>query len=145
MAVVTISEASRLTGKDRRTLQRHIAAGKLSKSTIAAGGLGVDTAELMRVYGAFIAAPAAPDQGAAMPQQTAPHAAPHAAPSFDSGNDILKAEIDNLKALLAAKQETIDSLNRAMLLLEHKANTETISTAEKPKKSFWSRFFDSQR
>lgn len=48
MAIVSISEAATLTGKNRSTLHRHIATGKLSR---VANGDGVDTAELIRVYG----------------------------------------------------------------------------------------------
>lgn len=137
MAIVSISEAARLTGKDRRTIQRHITAGKLSR---AAGSKGIYTAELLRVYGAFIAAPAAPLQDAIMPQETAPAVAPAA----DHEKEALKAENDKLKALLEAKQETIDSLNRALLLLEHKTPTNLQLQEEKPqeahKKSFWGWF-----
>ena len=52
MAKISISEASRLTGKDRSTLHRHIKSGKLSK--IMDGGVPfVDTSELARVYPSF--------------------------------------------------------------------------------------------
>lgn len=101
MTVISISEASRLTGKDRRTIQRHIAAGKLSR---AADGEGIDTSELLRVYGAFSAA--------------------HAAPIAADGNSIkimkLEAEIEKLRAVLQVKNEHIESMNKAMLILEHK-------------------------
>ena len=50
MALVSISEAARLVGKSRRTLQRDIVAGKLSKCD---NGQKLDTSELLRVYGAF--------------------------------------------------------------------------------------------
>ena len=46
---VTIQEATKLTGKSRATISRHINSGKLSKTD-----KGIDTAELMRVYGALI-------------------------------------------------------------------------------------------
>ena len=58
MAIVTISEAARLAGKDRRTVQRHVSKGKLSKVTRAGRSVGVDTSELVRVYGDLAAAPA---------------------------------------------------------------------------------------
>ena len=51
MALVSISEAARLVGKSRRTLQRDIVAGKLSKCD---NGQKLDTSELLRVYGAFL-------------------------------------------------------------------------------------------
>ena len=42
---VTIQEATKLTGRSRATISRHINSGKLSKTD-----KGIDTAELMRVY-----------------------------------------------------------------------------------------------
>lgn len=52
-SIVSISEASRLTGKTRATIHRHINAGKLSKVINDAGGYGIDIAELIRVYGSI--------------------------------------------------------------------------------------------
>lgn len=49
MAVVSITESVKLTGKSRQTIYRHIRTGKLSKT-----GNGIDTAELIRVYGEFV-------------------------------------------------------------------------------------------
>ena len=50
MAEVSISEAARLTGKGRATIQRHIKSGKLSVGKDATGNPVIDTAELFRVY-----------------------------------------------------------------------------------------------
>lgn len=50
MAIITISEAARLTGKSRQTLHRHIAIGKLSKYHTNTNMIGIDTLELLRVY-----------------------------------------------------------------------------------------------
>jgi hypothetical protein len=47
--IVTIQKSTQLTGKSRSTIERHIKQGKLSRS-----GDGIDTSELLRVYGAFI-------------------------------------------------------------------------------------------
>jgi hypothetical protein len=49
---VTIQQATKLAGKSRSTISRHINSGKLSKTDE-----GIDTAELIRVYGALIAVP----------------------------------------------------------------------------------------
>lgn len=51
MAKHSISEASKLTGKARSTLHRHIKDGKLSKGQDVDGQPVIDTAELVRVYG----------------------------------------------------------------------------------------------
>jgi hypothetical protein len=48
MALISIAEASRLTGKSIPTIYRHINSGKLSKT-----GDKIDTSEIMRLYGAF--------------------------------------------------------------------------------------------
>lgn len=50
MAIVSISEAARLTGKTRATIHRHINTGKLSKTKNDTGSIGIDTSELIRVY-----------------------------------------------------------------------------------------------
>jgi len=46
---VNIQQATLLTGKSRATIQRHIKAGKLSRTD-----KGIDTAELVRVYGELL-------------------------------------------------------------------------------------------
>jgi hypothetical protein len=46
---VTIQQATKLTGKSRATISRHISSGKLSKTDE-----GIDIAELIRVYGELI-------------------------------------------------------------------------------------------
>ena len=51
MAKHSISEASKITGKARSTLHRHLKSGKLSKEIDADGQPVIDTAELVRVYG----------------------------------------------------------------------------------------------
>lgn len=53
MPQVNISEAARLAGKGRSTLQRHMKEGKLSFAHDASGNPVVDTSELIRVYGAI--------------------------------------------------------------------------------------------
>jgi len=129
MALVNISEAARLTGKNRRTIQRHITAGKLSK---AADGENIDTSELLRVYGALNAQPVAPAQDVTMSHETALKTT-----EPDTEKEALKAEINRLKSVLAEKDERIndkqahiDSLNSALLLLKHDKDTEL---AEKEK------------
>jgi len=124
-----------LTGKDRRTIQRHIAAGKISHSV---NGKGIDTSELLRFYGAFIAAPAALIESDRLPHQTAQIAAPAA----DTEKETLKAENKRLSDLLDAKQETIDSLKNAMRLLEDQRKKTPLTPPEEPAKNgFFKRFF----
>src|SRR5215217_7525437 len=51
MPLVTIRTAADLTGKDRTTLNRAIASGKLSATKSELGHYLIDPAELERVYG----------------------------------------------------------------------------------------------
>ena len=51
MANHSITEASKLTGKARSTIQRHLKSGRLSKGHDEEGQPVIDTAELVRVYG----------------------------------------------------------------------------------------------
>ena len=50
MPIVSRKEAMQLTGKSHATLYRHLKSGKLSKTPDG----GIDTAELLRVYGEFV-------------------------------------------------------------------------------------------
>lgn len=51
MAKVNLSQAAKLTGKNRTTIWRHIHSGKLSIDRDRDGLPFVDTSELIRVYG----------------------------------------------------------------------------------------------
>lgn len=51
MAKVSVSEAARLYGKDRKTLYRHINKGRLSAGPVEDGVRLIDMSELIRVYG----------------------------------------------------------------------------------------------
>ena len=51
MAKHSISEASRLTGKARSTIHKHINDGKVSKELDKEGNPVIDTSELVRAYG----------------------------------------------------------------------------------------------
>ncbi len=51
MAILNYSAAARAAGVARSTIQRHVKSGKLSATTRPDGGRGIDTAELLRVFG----------------------------------------------------------------------------------------------
>jgi excisionase family DNA binding protein len=51
MARHTVSEAAKLAGVTRRTIYRHIKAGKLSATVTDGDSAVIDTSELLRVYG----------------------------------------------------------------------------------------------
>jgi uncharacterized coiled-coil protein SlyX len=105
MPQVSISEAARLVGKNRKTIQRYIADGKLAMSQDVAGDVagerGIDISELMRVFGSLSHATPA-TQSATKGQQVAPENTPNVA--------ALEARIEGLQAVAAAKDETIATL-----------------------------------
>jgi hypothetical protein len=99
---VNIQQATGLTGKSRATISRHIKSGKLSRTVD-----GIDTAELMRVYGALVAA----------------HNEPVLQAKYEALSERetwLMAQIDSLsKQLIEQKSEHLDREKRLMALLEH--------------------------
>jgi len=152
MAVVSISEAARLTGKSRRTIQRHIGAGKLSK---VAGCDSIDTSDLIRVYGEIKDVSMARDNAGVTDGEKSHSVAINGTAVADEKSlkimeleaklDKANAIIEGKEKLLNAKQETIDSLNNAMRLLEdQRQKTSTAENAESKKeepKGFFQRLF----
>ncbi|OFM35528.1 hypothetical protein [Neisseria sp. HMSC068C04] len=120
MALVSISEAARLVGKSRRTLQRDIVAGKLSKCD---NGQKLDTSELLRVYGAFLPATNVAVESATMSQDVAD----------------MRVRLAALEAENAALKDHLGSLKQAMLLLENKASIEEAKSI-KPRRRWWQIF-----
>ncbi|HAY5550786.1 MULTISPECIES: helix-turn-helix domain-containing protein [Citrobacter] len=51
MASHSVTEAAKLAGVTRRTIYRHIKAGKLSASVTGGDNTVIETSELLRVYG----------------------------------------------------------------------------------------------
>ena len=127
MAIVSVSEAARLVGKSRRTIQRDIAAGKLSKCD---NGKKLDTSELIRVYGSLLNAPNDADKNAHMTQDVAPNIPPDVAE--------MRIRLATLEAENAALKDHSGSLKQAMLLLEHKEQQTSTKTTQQRK---WWQFF----
>jgi len=135
MAIVSISEAARITGKARSTIQSYIKTGKLSKTTDShTGAVGIDTSELIRCFGQLIATPVRHVVSDQIVQQTTSDTTPSTTDEI-SKITILEKEIEFLKKIIEEKDEHNKSLKKAMLLLEHKGHN-------KAKYSSWfSRFF----
>lgn len=127
MAIVSVSEAARLVGKSRRTIQRDIAAGKLSKCD---NGKKLDTSELLRVYGSLLNAPNDADKNAHMTQDVALNIPPDVAE--------MRIRLAALEAENAALKDHVGSLKQAMLLLEHKEQQTSTETTQRRK---WWQFF----
>ena len=127
MAIVSVSEAARLVGKNRRTIQRDIAAGKLSKCD---NGKKLDTSELIRVYGSLLNAPNDVDKIETTTQDVTPTANPDVAE--------MRIRLAALEAENAALKDHLGSLKQAMLLLEHKEQQASTETTQQRK--WWQLF-----
>ena len=127
MAIVSVSEAARLVGKSRRTIQRDIAAGKLSKCD---NGKKLDTSELIRVYGSLLNAPNDVDKIETTTQDVTPTANPDVAE--------MRIRLATLEAENAALKDHLGSLKQAMLLLEHKEQQASTETTQQRK--WWQLF-----
>lgn len=136
MALVSVTEAARLTGKNRATIHRYIKQGKLSQISDATNTKKVDTSELIRVFGSLTATPATPLQNDAMQHDTTP--------KTDQSVALLQQKIALLEQLLESKNkelqrqdEHIDSLKQAMLLIESKLPATSEPVAPAPTKKPW--------
>ncbi|EAX6626028.1 DNA-binding protein [Salmonella enterica] len=136
MAQVSVTEAARLTGKNRATIHRYIKQGKLSQVTDATGSKKVDTSELIRVFGALSATPATQQQSDAIQHD--------ATPKMDQPVATLQQKIALLEQLLESKDKEIrrqddhiNSLKQAMLLIESKLPATPEPVAPAPTKKSW--------
>lgn len=118
MAQVSISEAAKLTGKSRRTIQRYVATGKLSMSQSGTTGKSIDTSELIRVFGTIkqvdVTASATDDDVTMSHHDTLNN------DKKELENQLLQQQVALLKQRLEDKESHIESLKSAMLLIELK-------------------------
>lgn len=125
MALVTITEASKLTKKNRTTLYRYIKDGKLSKTTDETGKDKLDTSELLRVFGVL-----QKDNSNTTNNNEKQHEATNisVAKIQEMQHKIqqLEQQLLSKDELLKAKGDHIDSLKQALMLLEHKKDTAII-------------------
>nr|WP_171967125.1 helix-turn-helix domain-containing protein [Candidatus Hamiltonella defensa] len=147
MALVSICEAARLTGKSRTTVQSYIKQGKLTKCTDSNGTSKIDTSELLRVFGSFTGQKVGSEQSGSTVQHLAGDSVQLSDQILQHQNQALKAEVELVKALLrekelllAEKDKRNEDLKQALLLIESKLPT-TQEPVEQPvvKKSwqFW--------
>lgn len=135
MALVSISEASRLTSKSRTTVHRYISNGKLSICTDKNGIKKIDTSELLRVFGAFKSVHHEQSDNVTSEQNVTPSETDET-----SKTKQLEHEVEHLRQLVTAQQSHIDSLKQAMLLIESKlpATPEPVAiTSTKKSWQFW--------
>jgi transposase-like protein len=133
MSLVSVSEAARLVGKNRKTLYRAIDTGRLSATTSATGERQVDIAELVRVYGELRHT----RHSDTMPQMSQHETAnaTDATAEFKAQIAALKAENEQLKARLADGKEHINDLRQQVLMLRDMRPQETA------RPSWWRRIF----
>lgn len=116
MATVTLSEAARLTGKSRKTIQRYVAGGRLSLSQAVHGEKSIDIAELVRVFGEL--SHSVPETApVTMSQAVQPKVTPDVAALEDRIRQ-LEAQVQTKDAILAAQERHLTSLEQALRLLE---------------------------
>jgi hypothetical protein len=93
MAQIGLSEAARLTGKNRTTIFRAMKSGRLSFTVNGAGERQVDIAELERVF---------PATGAAQPESNNPHIA------------VLRVQLEAERGKNALLERTNDDLRQRL-------------------------------
>lgn len=110
MALVSVAEAGRLVGRDRKTLYRQIEAGRLSATKNATGATVIETSELIRVFGDLSQVP-----------QVAPHVAlpqmPHGETPVAVTLVAALAEVEALKQQVAHEKSRRESAERAAGML----------------------------
>jgi hypothetical protein len=132
MALIGLSEAAKLTGRNQTTIHRAMKTGRLSFSLGESGERRIDTAELDRVFG--INRP----NGEAM----APPMQSHVTPVH---------EIELLRAWLADREETIRDLRQRFDMAAEERRQERQQEAEErrrllalltgPRVPWWRRWF----
>lgn len=155
MAQISISEASRLTGKNRSTLHRHIKSGKLSKFLDKDNNPVIDTSELARVYPSF-KVPVAMQHVAGVLQN-------NEMPQLATGGatveiELLKLKLEHAEGKLTIEEnrrreseqrerEAREEITRLLNIVEKQTYLLTAGSAqenlpEQPKKGWWRRIFD---
>ncbi len=142
----TITAASRVTGKSRTTIQKHLKQGKLSASG-PEGNKRIDASELIRVYGddcdfargqEDAAAPAEREEGPPTTVRTELHSVRQQLDTLEEERrrerEQLQAQIEHLRDALKLAQE---GHNRATLLLENQSGGGDLrATAQRLEKQF---------
>lgn len=137
MALVSISEAARLTGKARSTLHKYIKQGKLSTTTDQnTGNKSIETSELIRVFGKISSSSTTDSDGVTnvskLQQET-----PNTTQSLQIKLQLLEQENAHLKAEKELLSKNLDDIRQAMLLIESKLPVTPAPVAPAPTKKSW--------
>lgn len=140
MARVSISEAARLVSLSRPTIYKLLKSGELSYTSVVKHGKSVktiDTAELMRVFGAIeVVSVGKSDTVKFDDMSTSVNS--DILQSLQQQLTLLQTENAGLKDAVNARDEHISSLRQAMQLLEHK---QLPSEMPNPTASPWWKFW----
>ena len=98
MPIVSNKEAIRLTGKSHATIYRYLKNGKLSRTDE-----GIDTAELLRVFGPFVSEDTKSETNTSVVEM-------YQKENSDTETKMLKEQIEMLKDQLKRSQEKEDKL-----------------------------------
>ncbi|MDK2581934.1 helix-turn-helix domain-containing protein [Citrobacter portucalensis] len=137
MARVSISEAARLASVSRPTIYKLLKSGKLSYTSAVKHGKTIktiDTAELMRVFGAIEVVSVGKSDAVKFDDSSTPVNS-NFLQSLQHQVMLLQAENAGLKDAVNARDEHISSLRQAMQLLEHKQSVSDPQSV--PAKSWW--------
>ncbi|EMG5640050.1 helix-turn-helix domain-containing protein [Klebsiella variicola] len=137
MARVSISEAARLVSVSRPTIYKLLKSGELSYTSVVKHGKPVktiDTAELMRVFGA-IEVVSVDKSDAVKFDDISTSVNSDLLQSLQHQLTLLQTENAGLKDAVNARDEHISSLRQAMQLLEHKQSASDPQNV--PAKSWW--------
>ncbi len=137
MALVSISEAARLTGKARSTLHKYIKQGKLSTTTDQnTGNKSIETSELIRVFGK-ISNSSTTDSDSVTNVSKLQQETPNTTQSLQIKLQLLEQENAHLKAEKELLSKNLDDIRQAMLLIESKLPTTPEPVAPVPAKKPW--------
>ncbi|MEQ4901865.1 DNA-binding protein [Proteus vulgaris] len=137
MALVSISEAARLTGKARSTLHKYIKQGKLSTTTDQnTGNKSIETSELIRVFGK-ISNLSTTDSDSVTHVSKLQQETPSTTQSLQIKLQLLEQENAHLKAEKELLSKNLDDIRQAMLLIESKLPAKPEPIAPVPIKKSW--------
>ncbi|EMT5674451.1 DNA-binding protein [Providencia rettgeri] len=137
MALVSISEAARLTRKARSTLHKYIKQGKLSTTTDQnTGRKNIETSELIRVFGKISNLSTTSSDSVTSVSKLQPET-PNDTQSLQAKLQLLEQENTHLKAEKELLSKNLDDIRQAMLLIESKLPTTPEPVASVPTKKPW--------
>lgn len=117
MAQLSVSEAAKLVGRNRKSLYRDIKRGRLSATVDATGERQIETSELLRAYGSFVQIVETGDKSQTVSMSQ------HETPNETNGDRSLlarlTAENEQLHQRLLDKERHIEDMRNTMRLLEY--------------------------